>query len=36
MQIFKSSTPYWMIMLIGMVAIAAFPKIATFLPELVF
>ncbi len=35
-QIFKSSTPYWMIMLIGMVAIVVFPKIATLLPELMF
>lgn len=35
-DIFKSSTPYWVIMLIGMTAIAAFPQIATFLPDLVF
>jgi len=35
-DIFKSSTPYWIIMLIGMTAIAAFPQIATFLPDLVF
>ncbi len=35
-QIFKSSTPYWIVMLIGMVAIATFPKIATFLPDLMF
>ncbi len=35
-QIFKSSTPYWMVMLIGMVAIVVFPKIATFLPDLMF
>ena len=33
-QIFKSSTPYWIVMPIGMVAIATFPKIATFLPDL--
>ena len=36
MQIFKSSTPYWIIMLIGMVMIANFPQIATYLPKLVF
>ena len=35
-QIFKSSAPYWMIMLIGMVTIVVFPKIATYLPELMF
>ena len=35
-DIFKSSTPYWIIMLIGMTGIAAFPQIATFLPDLVF
>jgi len=35
-DIFKSSTPYWIVMLIGMTAIAAFPQIATFLPDLVF
>jgi TRAP-type C4-dicarboxylate transport system permease large subunit len=36
MTIFKSSTPYWIIMLIGMVLIVKFPVIATFLPELLF
>ena len=36
MTIFKSSTPYWMIMLIGMVLIINFPIIATFLPRLLF
>jgi tripartite ATP-independent transporter DctM subunit len=36
MEIFKSSTPYWIVMLIGMVLIAIFPEIATFLPGLVF
>jgi C4-dicarboxylate transporter DctM subunit len=36
MQIFKSSTPYWIIMLIAMVMIAIFPEIATYLPKLVF
>jgi len=36
MTIFKSSTPYWIIMLIGMVMIINFPQIATYLPELLF
>ena len=36
MTIFKSSTPYWIIMLIGMVLIINFPEIATFLPKLLF
>ena len=36
MTIFKSSTPYWIIMLIGMVLIINFPEIATFLPRLLF
>ena len=36
MEIFKSSTPYWIIMLIGMIAIINFPQIATFLPNLAF
>jgi tripartite ATP-independent transporter DctM subunit len=36
MQIFRSSTPYWFIMLVGMIAIANFPQIATYLPNLVF
>ena len=36
MQIFKSSTPYWIIILICMVMIAIFPQIATYLPKLVF
>ena len=36
MQIFKSSTPYWIIMLIAMLMIAIFPEIATYLPQLVF
>jgi C4-dicarboxylate transporter, DctM subunit len=35
-QIFKSSTPYWVIMLIGVVLLAWFPKIATWLPSLAF
>lgn len=35
-EIFKSSTPYWIVMLIGMVLIAAFPQIATYLPSLLF
>jgi tripartite ATP-independent transporter DctM subunit len=36
MTIFKSSTPYWIIMLLGMVLIINFPGIATYLPELLF
>ena len=36
MTIFKSSTPYWVIMLIGMVLIVQFPEIATYLPNLLF
>jgi C4-dicarboxylate transporter DctM subunit len=35
-QIFISSAPYWIIMLIGMVAIVVFPEIATYLPDLLF
>ncbi len=35
-EIFRSSTPYWIVMLIGMVLIAAFPEIATYLPSLLF
>ncbi|MBL6959041.1 MAG: TRAP transporter large permease [Rhodospirillales bacterium] len=35
-QIFKSSTPYWIAMLIGMVLIIIFPEIATYLPGIVF
>lgn len=36
MQIFQSSTPYWIIMLLTMIAIVNFPQIATYLPNLVF
>ena len=36
MTIFKSSTPYWIIMLISMVIIINFPKIATYLPDKMF
>ena len=36
MTIFKSSTPYWIIMLIGMTLIINFPQIATYLPQLLF
>jgi C4-dicarboxylate transporter DctM subunit len=36
MTIFKASTPYWIIMLIAMIAIIIFPGIATYLPELLF
>ena len=35
-QIFKSSVPYWIIMLIGIVSIFFFPEIANYLPELLF
>jgi len=35
-QIFKSSVPYWIIMLIGIVSIVSFPQIANYLPELLF
>jgi TRAP-type C4-dicarboxylate transport system permease large subunit len=35
-EIFRSSIPYWIIMLIGMVAIVIFPEIANFLPNLLF
>jgi TRAP-type C4-dicarboxylate transport system permease large subunit len=36
MTIFKSSTPFWVIMLFAMVIIATFPEIATYLPRLLF
>ena len=36
LEIFKSSTPYWIIMLVGMVLIINFPEIATYLPRLLF
>ncbi|MGY9000872.1 MAG: TRAP transporter large permease [Rhodospirillales bacterium] len=36
MTIFKSSTPYWMIMLLGMILIINFPEIATWLPDRLF
>lgn len=36
MEIFWSSTPYWLVMLACMVAIIVYPQIATFLPGLVF
>ena len=36
LTIFKSSTPYWIIMLIGMILIVVFPGIATYLPSLLF
>jgi len=35
-QIFRSSVPYWIIMLIGIVSIVTFPQIANYLPELLF
>ncbi len=36
MTIFKSSTPYWVIMLIGMVIIINYPQIAIYLPGKLF
>ena len=36
LTIFKSSTPYWIIMLFGMILIINFPQIATYLPNLLF
>jgi tripartite ATP-independent transporter DctM subunit len=36
LEIFKSSTPYWIIMLVCMVLIINFPEIATYLPRLLF
>ena len=36
LTIFKSATPYWIIMLAGMVLIINFPAIATYLPRLLF
>jgi TRAP-type C4-dicarboxylate transport system permease large subunit len=36
MTIFKSSTPYWIIMLIGMVIIINFPQVAIYLPSKLF
>ena len=36
MTIFKSSIPYWIIMLIAMVLIVRFPEIATVLPNALF
>jgi C4-dicarboxylate transporter DctM subunit len=35
-ELFKSSTPYWVIILFAMVAIIWFPAIATVLPDLLF
>jgi C4-dicarboxylate transporter DctM subunit len=35
-ELFKSSTPYWVIILLAMVAIIWFPAIATVLPDLLF
>jgi len=36
MRIFRYSAPYWFIMLLGMIIIAIFPEIATYLPNLLF
>ncbi|MEK9724188.1 MAG: TRAP transporter large permease, partial [Rhodospirillaceae bacterium] len=35
-DIFKSSIPYWIIMLLAMATIATFPDIATYLPRILF
>ncbi len=35
-DIFRSSTPYWVIILVAMTLIILFPKIAMFLPDLLF
>ena len=35
-QIFKSSVPYWIIMLLGIISIVMFPQIANYLPRLLF
>ncbi|MGH6885748.1 MAG: TRAP transporter large permease subunit [Geminicoccales bacterium] len=35
-QIFKSSTPYWVVLLLSVLLVALFPAIATFLPNLMF
>jgi C4-dicarboxylate transporter DctM subunit len=35
-DIFASSTPYWVVLLIAVVLVALFPGIATYLPKLVF
>jgi len=35
-DIFKSSTPYWVIILVAMMLIIQFPQIATYLPSLLF
>ncbi len=35
-QIFRSSVPYWIIMLIGIVSVVMFPQIANYLPQLLF
>jgi len=35
-DIFRSSTPYWLIILVAMTLIIVFPKIAMFLPDLLF
>jgi tripartite ATP-independent transporter DctM subunit len=36
LTIFKSSTPYWIIMLVAMILIINYPEIATYLPNLLF
>jgi len=36
MTIFKSSTAYWIIMLLAMIVIINYPEIATYLPRVLF
>ena len=36
LTIFKSSTPFWIIMLVAMVIIVTFPEIATYLPSILY
>ena len=33
-EIFRGSIPYWIVLLVVVVALAAFPQLATFLPSL--
>ena len=35
-QIFRSATPYWVVLLLSVALVALFPAIATYLPNLVF
>jgi TRAP-type mannitol/chloroaromatic compound transport system permease large subunit len=33
-EIFRGAIPYWIVLLVIVAAVAAFPKLATFLPSL--